>query len=177
MYAGLRGDFTGHRRFLRGPRSVAVVVVTHNRADLLTRMLDGLVAQTWQPDAVIVVDNASGDHTQQVLDRDDLPLQVIRSEENVGGAGGFRIGMETAYAAGWDRIWLMDDDVVPAPDCLASADGRRRADCLMCVREDLEGRLVEKSATTFDLRNPWRSSPRRPASRRRTAPATRCRRW
>ena len=45
---------------------------------------------------------------------------MIRSEENVGGAGGFRIGMETAYAAGWDRIWLMDDDVVPAPDCLAT---------------------------------------------------------
>ena len=64
--------------------TVAVVVVTHNRADLLARMLDSLVAQTWQPDTVIVVDNASGDHTQQVLERDDLPLQVIRSEENVG---------------------------------------------------------------------------------------------
>ncbi len=143
--------------------SVAVVVVTHNRADLLTRMLDGLVAQTWRPDAVIVVDNASGDHTQQVLDRNDLPLQVIRSEENVGGAGGFRIGMETAYAAGWDRIWVMDDDVVPAPDCLATlmaVDEPGRSDCLMCVREDLEGRLVEKSAITFDLRNPLAIKPK-----------------
>ena len=139
--------------------SVAVVVVTYNRADLLTRMLDGLVAQTWQPDAVIVVDNASGDHTQQVLDRDDLPLQVIRSEENVGGAGGFRIGMETAYAAGWDRIWLMDDDVVPAPDCLATLMAVDEP-CLMCVREDLDGRLVEKSATAFDLRNPLAIKPK-----------------
>jgi GT2 family glycosyltransferase len=145
--------------------SVAVVVVTHNRADLLARMLDGLVAQTWRPDAVIVVDNASGDHTQQVLARwssDDLPLQVIRSEENVGGAGGFRIGMETAYAAGWDRIWVMDDDVVPAPDCLATlmAVDPELSACLMCVREDLEGRLVEKSAITFDLRNPLAIKPK-----------------
>ena len=139
--------------------TVAVVVVTHNRADLLARMLDGLVAQTWRPDTVIVVDNASGDHTQQVLDRDDLPLQVIRSEENVGGAGGFRIGMETAYAAGWDRIWLMDDDVVPAPDCLATVMAVDEP-CLMCVREDLEGRLVEKSATAFDLRNPLAIKPK-----------------
>jgi GT2 family glycosyltransferase len=139
--------------------SVAVVVVTHNRADLLGRMLDGLVAQTWQPDAVIVVDNASGDHTQQVLDRHDLPLQVIRSEENVGGAGGFRIGMETAYVAGWDRIWLMDDDVVPAPDCLATLMAVDEP-CLMCVREDLDGWLVEKSATTFDLRNPLAIKPK-----------------
>jgi rhamnopyranosyl-N-acetylglucosaminyl-diphospho-decaprenol beta-1,3/1,4-galactofuranosyltransferase len=32
--------------------------------------------------------------------------------------------------------------------------------CLMCVREDLEGRLVEKSATTFDLRNPLSIKPK-----------------
>ncbi len=142
--------------------SVAVVVVTHNRADLLGRMLDGLVAQTRTPDAVIVVDNASGDHTSQVLARDDLPLTVIRSEENVGGAGGFRIGMQTAYDGGWDRIWLMDDDVVPAPDCLAvlMAVDPELSDCLMCVREDLDGRLVEKSATRFDLSKPWAVRPK-----------------
>jgi rhamnopyranosyl-N-acetylglucosaminyl-diphospho-decaprenol beta-1,3/1,4-galactofuranosyltransferase len=142
--------------------TVAVVVVTHNRADLLARMLDGLVAQTRTPDAVIVVDNASGDHTQQVLDRSDLPLQVITSEENLGGAGGFRIGMEAAYAGGWDRIWLMDDDVVPAAGCLEvlMGVGADLADCLMCVREDLAGELVEKSATTFDLRNPLSIKPK-----------------
>jgi GT2 family glycosyltransferase len=143
--------------------SVAVVVVTHNRADLLDRMLDGLAAQTHRPDAVVVVDNASGDHTAQVLAHREslgqLPLQVIRSVENVGGAGGFRMGMETAYAGGYDRVWLMDDDVVPAPDCLATLMAVDEP-CLMCVREDLEGRLVEKSATTFDLRNPLAIKPK-----------------
>jgi len=148
------------------PESVAVVVVTHNRADLLDRMLDGLVAQTRRPDAVIVIDNASGDHTPQVLARmselGHLPMQVIRSEENVGGAGGFHIGMQTAYDGGWDRIWLMDDDVVPAPDCLETlmAVDPDRSDCLMPVREDLEGHLVEKSATRFDLANPLSIRPK-----------------
>jgi rhamnopyranosyl-N-acetylglucosaminyl-diphospho-decaprenol beta-1,3/1,4-galactofuranosyltransferase len=142
--------------------TVAVVVVTHNRADLLARMLDALVVQTHPIATVIVVDNASGDHTPQVLARDDLPLQVIRSEENVGGAGGFRIGMETAYEGDWNRIWLMDDDVVPAPDCLAVLMGvdAEHSDCVMCVREDLDGNLVEKSATTFDLRNPLAIKPK-----------------
>jgi len=145
--------------------SVAVVVVTHNRADLLARMLDALVVQTHPIATVIVVDNASGDHTPQVLARDDLPLHVIRSEENVGGSGGFRIGMERAYAGGWDRIWLMDDDVVPAADCLETLMGvdpgdTGHSDCLMCVREDLDGVLVEKSAVTFDLRNPLAVKPK-----------------
>ena len=67
--------------------TVAVVVVTHNRADLLSGMLDGLAAQTRRPDAVIVVDNASTDHTGEVLAaRTDLPLRVI-TQENLGGAG------------------------------------------------------------------------------------------
>ena len=52
----------------RPTETVAVVVVTFNRADLLARLLDGLAAQTHRPDAVIVVDNASSDHTRQVLE-------------------------------------------------------------------------------------------------------------
>jgi GT2 family glycosyltransferase len=70
--------------------------------------------------------------------------------------------METAHAAGWDRTWLMDDDVVPAPDCLATlmAVDPELSDCLMCVREDLDGHLVEKSATAFDLRNPLAVKPK-----------------
>ena len=167
MLAGARGDFTGHRRYLAW-LSARTASPSRSSSSPTTgptcsaRMLDGLVAQTYPPDTVIVVDNASGDHTPQVLARDDLPLQVIRSDENVGGAGGFRIGMQTAYDGGWDRIWLMDDDVVPAPDCLAvlMAVEPELSDCLMCVREDLDGHLVEKSATTFDLRNPLAIRPK-----------------
>ena len=140
--------------------SVAVVVVTYNRADLLGRMLDGLAAQTHEPDAVIVVDNASEDHTRAVLDAHrGLPLQRIHLAENTGGAGGFSAGMRAAYDQGFDRIWLMDDDVVPAPDCLATLMALD-ADCLMAVREDTSGRLVEKSAVRFDLRNPLHLKPK-----------------
>jgi GT2 family glycosyltransferase len=67
--------------------------------------------------------------------------------------------MRQAYDAGHDRIWLMDDDVVPAPDCLEvllAHDGP----CLAAVREDLEGRLVEKAALHFDLRNPLSIRPK-----------------
>jgi len=141
--------------------TVAVVVVTYNRADLLGRVLDGLAAQTWEPDAVIVVDNASEDHTREVLDAHrGLPLQRIHLDENTGGAGGFRAGVESAYRQGFDRIWLMDDDVVAAPDCLEVLMGQDEA-CLMSVREDVHGRLVEKAATDFDLRHAWRMRPKR----------------
>ena len=140
--------------------SVAVVIVTFNRADLLGRMLDGLAHQTHAPDAVFVVDNASSDHTRGVLARNDLPLRVTHCDDNLGGAGGFRLGMELAYDAGFDRIWLMDDDVVPAPDCLAVLMAQDEA-CLMSVREDTRGDLAEKAAVDFDLRHPLAIKPKR----------------
>ncbi|RYJ04080.1 MAG: glycosyltransferase [Actinomycetales bacterium] len=116
--------------------SVAVVVVTYNRADLLERMLVGLAALERLPDAVLVVDNASTDHTSDVLAAATNPgLEVIRPDDNLGGAGGFHLGVRTAYAAGYDRIWLMDDDVVPAPDCLTVLLAQDE-DCLAAVRED-----------------------------------------
>ena len=140
---------------------IAVVVVTYNRSAALAACLDGLATQTRQPDAVFVVDNASTDDTAAVLRaRTDLPLQVSRAEVNEGGAGGFHRGTRLAFDAGYDRIWLMDDDVVPAPDCL-SVMAQHPGPALMAVREDTRGRVVEKAALRFDLSDPRAIHPKR----------------
>ncbi len=141
--------------------TVAVVVVTYNRADLLARVLDGLAAQTCAPDLVVVVDNASTDHTRAVLDAAPagLALERLHLDDNTGGAGGFHVGVRTAYERGLDRIWLIDDDVVPAAGCLAALMAQDEA-CLTSVREDLTGALVEKAATRFDLDNPLAIKPK-----------------
>ncbi|GAW52110.1 MULTISPECIES: glycosyltransferase family 2 protein [unclassified Nocardioides] len=140
--------------------TVAIVVVTYNRAGLLAHMLTGLAALDRLPDAVIVVDNASTDHTPDVLAAATNPgLQVVRPEDNLGGAGGFHLGVQTAHQQGFDRIWLMDDDVVPAPDCLSVLMAQDEA-CLMAVREDSAGDLVEKAAIRFDLANPLAIRPK-----------------
>jgi GT2 family glycosyltransferase len=137
--------------------TVAIVVVTFNRADLLERMLEGLTTLDPQPDQVIVVDNASADRTPAVLA--GAPVQVIRSEENLGGAGGFHLGVKAAHEQGYDRIWLMDDDVIPAPDCLSVLLALDE-DCLMAVRENSRGDLAEYAAIRFDLSRPWAIKPK-----------------
>jgi GT2 family glycosyltransferase len=140
--------------------SVAVVVVTLNRADLLNLVLEGLAAQTRVPDLVVVVDNASTDHTRDVLISAPAGLRLeCVHQDNTGGAGGFHTGVRRAYERGLDRIWLIDDDVVPAPDCLAVLLAQDEA-CLTSVREDLAGVLVEKAATRFDLDNPLAIKPK-----------------
>ena len=140
--------------------TVAIVVVTFNRADLLRVMLDGLAKLDRPADAVIVIDNASTDHTAEVLAAADIPgLQVHTQAENLGGAGGFHHGTRIAYQQGFDRIWLMDDDVVPAPDCLSVLLAQDE-DCLMSVRENTDGSLIELAATRFDLTNPFAIKPK-----------------
>jgi len=137
--------------------SVAIVIVTYNRADLLERMLEGLTTLDPQPDAIIVVDNASTDRTRVVLG--GAAVQVIRSEENLGGAGGFHLGVQAAYEQGYDRIWLMDDDVIPTAGCLGVLLAMDQ-DCLMAVREDSSGNLAEYAAVRFDLSSPWAIKPK-----------------
>lgn len=93
---------------------VGAVIVTWNRADQLALTLDRTLAEPF--DVVWVVDNASEDHTDQVLEAATSPrLRVIRLPQNIGGAGGFHAGVAAALAAADCPDWLalFDDDAWP----------------------------------------------------------------
>jgi GT2 family glycosyltransferase len=94
---------------------VVAVVVTWNRRDLLVEALAEVRGQTHPPTAVVVVDNASTDGTDGLLER-DTGLDVVRLEKNTGGAGGFAVGIEQAMTHDPDLVWLLDDDTIPTPD-------------------------------------------------------------
>lgn len=95
----------------------AAVVVTHNRPELLLQALAALHLQTRPLDAVYVVDNAS-DAAGKRLGRIG-GATVLRSDVNLGGAGGFALGMAQAFEDGHDWVWLLDDDALARPDALA----------------------------------------------------------
>ena len=48
--------------------SLAAVIVTYNRLDKLTKVIDALKAQTLPPDRILVIDNASTDGTGAYLE-------------------------------------------------------------------------------------------------------------
>lgn len=98
--------------------SVVAVVVTYNRLNDLQKCLDSLRAQSRALDAIIVVNNGSDDGTVEWLATQN-DLRVV-TQTNLGGAGGFATGIDTAYKANFDWLWCMDDDCIAAPDALAS---------------------------------------------------------
>jgi dTDP-4-dehydrorhamnose reductase len=93
------------------------------------------LAQTRRADRILVVDNCSTDDTLEVLAGfapEGVEVQSLR--HNVGAAGGFHEAMRLGYETGADLVWVMDDDVIAAPDALAE---------LMHAFEVLEAREVE----------------------------------
>jgi rhamnopyranosyl-N-acetylglucosaminyl-diphospho-decaprenol beta-1,3/1,4-galactofuranosyltransferase len=99
---------------------VAAVVVTYNRIELLAEALTALGAQTRRPDRIVVVDNASGDGTAEMVRARFPDADLLELPRNTGGAGGFAAGIAHALKGEADWLWLMDDDTVPEPGALAA---------------------------------------------------------
>ena len=121
------------------------VVVTYNRADFLQNLLDSFARLSTPPARIIVVDNASSDHTAEVVSRARAaggpPIEYERLPENVGGAGGFSRGVELALEAGAGWLWLMDDDVEVLPGAVEALEKfTPEYSCLIGRRYDANGK-------------------------------------
>ncbi|KMO70107.1 glycosyltransferase [Mycolicibacterium chlorophenolicum] len=93
--------------------TVVAVVVTHRRPDELAKSLDAVAAQSRRPDHLIVVDNDHDDRVRDLVADQPIPTTYLGSQRNLGGAGGFALGMLHALALGADWVWLADDDGRP----------------------------------------------------------------
>jgi len=102
-----------------GRPRIAAVVLTYNRCAPLEECLEALRQQARPLDEILVIDNASTDGTPEMLKQKfNGQITYVRLEENVGSAGGFHEGIRLAHEKGYEWIWVMDDDVVPAADAL-----------------------------------------------------------
>ena len=98
---------------------VLAIVVTYNRLNMLKGCLEHLFNQTNNEFEVLVINNNSSDGTAEYLQsiRNDK-LRYISTKDNIGGAGGFNLGMRYAAEHEYDYAWLMDDDVFVENDAL-----------------------------------------------------------
>jgi GT2 family glycosyltransferase len=103
----------------RQPR-VAVVVVNYRSAGLTVDCVRSLQRSEGVMLEIIVVDNSSGDGSAEQI-RSELPPDValVESPVNGGYTGGNNIGIAVARERAPDWIFLVNNDTLVAPDCIA----------------------------------------------------------
>jgi GT2 family glycosyltransferase len=93
------------------------LVLTHNAPKSLDRCLRAIAAQSYRPETVLVVDNAS---TPPVVvdEMSPVAVRVVRSDINSGPAGGYAQALSEFMATDFTHAWVLDDDMLPEPECL-----------------------------------------------------------
>jgi rhamnopyranosyl-N-acetylglucosaminyl-diphospho-decaprenol beta-1,3/1,4-galactofuranosyltransferase len=128
--------------------SVVAVVVTRHRTELLAESLAAMAKQTHPIAHLIVVDNGPDQPARAVVEACGIPSTWLPSWTNLGGAGGFALGMLHALALGAEWIWLGDDDGYAADETvlatLVELAQRRRLDAVspMVADKDRPDRLA-----------------------------------
>lgn len=96
--------------------SVVAVVVTRHRREQLADSLKMVAAQTRPPEHLIVVDNGPDESVRALVESCPVPATYLPSWRNLGGAGGFALGMLQALSMGAEWVWCADDDGRPADE-------------------------------------------------------------
>lgn len=93
-------------------KKVVAVVVTHNRPNFLNRLLSVLSNQNLEK--IIVIDNSETDHDYNLIDN----VILVKTKKNIGGSGGYNLGIKKSSEFEPDFVWVLDDDCIPENDAL-----------------------------------------------------------
>jgi GT2 family glycosyltransferase len=92
-------------------------------------------------DEILVVDNASTDGTEEMIkEKFSEKVNYVRLAENVGGSGGFNVGMRLGCEHGHDWIWCIDSDALPSEQTLED----------LLRAESMSGSVVAKTSLFRD---------------------------
>ena len=87
---------------------VSVIIPTFNRAHLLPNVVQSVLNQTFADFELIIVDDASTDNTQEVVESfSDPRIRYIKHEQNKGGGAARNTGIEAARG---EFIAFLDSD-------------------------------------------------------------------
>jgi GT2 family glycosyltransferase len=124
----------GREETLPSPHVALVVLAWNGREDTLA-CLESAESLEWDELTTIVVDNGSTDGVCEAV-RDRFPhVLVIRSERNLGFAGGNNLGLRAAYEAGADYVLILNNDTAIDPAAVRELvdEAERRPDAgLLC---------------------------------------------
>lgn len=89
---------------------VHIIVLTYQMRDVVHRCLASLRGITYPNYEIIVVDNNSGDGTEEMLRAEFSDLTVVQTGNNLGYTGGNNRGIDYAISRGADYVLILNPD-------------------------------------------------------------------
>jgi GT2 family glycosyltransferase len=103
---------------MQQPCVFSIILNTNRRIDTL-ECLDSLQRNTYANHRAIVLDNHSADGSVEAIRSAFPEVQIVELADNRGYAGNNNVGIEAALAQGAEWLFVLNEDTVLAPDCLA----------------------------------------------------------
>jgi glycosyltransferase involved in cell wall biosynthesis len=125
---------------VRDPALVSTIIPVHNRPALLREAVASVLAQTYRPIEIVIVDDGSTDDTAAVADElarlSSIPILVIR-QANAGPGAARQRGLD--QAKGSFIQFLDSDDLLLPPKFAAQVEAlQRQPECQICYGPSLE---------------------------------------
>jgi GT2 family glycosyltransferase len=123
------------------PKVTCIVLNWNGWKDTL-ECLRALQQCTYSELRIVVVDNGSTDDSISRICASFPEVTLLKTDKNLGFAGGNNFGIRHALDHGAECIWLLNNDTKPAPDALsalvakANADEQRGAVASICYHAD-----------------------------------------
>ena len=107
----LLASLTAYKIFFANPL-VSVILLTYNRADMLPRAIDSILAQTYKNWELIIINDGSTDGTSKVMNEYALKDKRIKTFENDGNKKiVYSRNRGLSEAKGKYIAWVDDDDI------------------------------------------------------------------
>lgn len=109
------------------PLVTAIILNTNRRADTL-ECLASLAQSTYPRLSILVLDNASQDGSVEAIQQQFPQVEVLAVTENRGYAGNNNVGIAAALSRGADWVFVLNEDTVLDPGCIAHLVAAGQAD-------------------------------------------------
>lgn len=106
---------------------LSIILVNYKRAQDTIDCIESLKQSTYSDFEIVVVDNASGDLSPEIIRSAHPSVNLIESSTNVGFAEGNNIGIRAVLASESQHILLLNNDTVVDPHALENMLARINA--------------------------------------------------
>lgn len=135
--------------------NITALIVTYNRLEKLKISIEATLALPFE--FIVIVDNNSNDGTLNWLNSlTDNRIIVINTLSNIGGAGGFKFGIDfLVRSIKTDWVVLYDDDAWPDEKFYTSFECIEKS-----TAEIYCSKVIDREGNICTMNIPWRRLPR-----------------